>query len=147
MDGYLTDGLTVYKHHTASNKLFFIPPKEVRLNSFLDLKWPNYSQVQSHWNNCLMPYLSHVRFRAPLFCSTSTRVFNLTATQSSTPPFCSQTQDQISFSLQPTAQHAGRQTGRGGKGDVCRRLNDTQHKPPALFHVSVLQPPQGFHNN
>lgn len=50
MDGHLTDGLTVYKHHTASNKSIFLIPK-VRLNSFLDLKWPNYAQVQSHWNN------------------------------------------------------------------------------------------------
>lgn len=118
MDGHLTDGLTVYKHHTASNKSIFFVPKRGKAEFLPRFKMTYFftSSVSLEQLHCLMPYLSHVRFRAPLFCSTSTRVFNLTATQSSTPPFCSQTQDQISFSLQPTAQHAGRQTGRGGRG-------------------------------
>ena len=56
------------------------------------------------------------KFRAPQFSCTSTRVFNLTASHSFTPPFCSETRDQVSFPPQQQRrrqqQHTGTQTER-----------------------------------
>lgn len=79
-----------------------------------------------------------------LRCCTSTRVFNLTAPDSFTPPFSSETRDRISLpaALWHTVGQTGREVVRGAGGwAVCHSASSSvfsnHHPPPRGFLLTM----------